>query len=475
MTKNIRAIILAAGKSTRFNRDKSKLLHTICGQEMILYPIKLLQSLEIPVTLILGHQADDIKNLFIEKMSDSWGKDINHVIQQEQKGTGHAVMCSKEHWDKENILILCGDTPLLSEDLILELIEKHNKENATLSFLTTRVINPKGYGRVIKENNKIKIVEEKNCNQEEALVDIINTGIYLINKDFLQTSINQLEKNSVTGEIYFTDIVQLASDQNLKVQTIPTPFDEVRGINSLQELWAAEQIKRSEIMKNYMQNGVQFELAQSTHLDVDISIGKNSFIGAGAIIIKGSKIGENCTINAFSIVENTIVGNNTIIRSHSVVQDSKIGQNVSVGPFARLRDNVILEDNAVIGNFVEVKKSKIGKNSKAKHLTYLGDCQMGDSVNIGGGTVTCNYDGQKKHTTTIQDNSFIGGNNTLIAPVTVGKNSYTAAGSTITKNVPENSLAIARSRQENKEKKTLSEEKINFIGAIKAKNNQTTL
>ncbi len=481
MPKNVRAIILAAGKSTRFKTDKSKLIHTVCGQPMILYPIKLLQELNIKTTLVLGYQAEDIK----KTVSEAKLKKVDYVIQKKQKGTGDAVLCSQKTWDTETILILNGDTPLLTKNLIAKLIEKHKKEKATLSFLTTHALNPDGYGRIVKEDNKIKIVEEKNCDKDQVFISNINAGIYLIEKEFLKNSISQLKQNSVSGEVYITDLVEFASKQDLKVINVPVPYDEIRGVNNLQELWAAEQIKRSELMRNWMERGVRFELAQSTHLDFDIEIGKNSFIGTGAHILSGTKIGEGCTVNAFTIINNSTVGDNSIIHSHSVIQDSTIGKNADIGPFARLRGNNILKENVSIGNFVEVKNSKIDKGSKAKHLTYLGDAQIGKSVNIGAGTITCNYDGKKKHVTKIEDNSFIGSNNALIAPVKIGKNSFTAAGSTINKDVPEGSLAFARSKQTNKvgyfskakkqSIKSKNKGQVSFIGATKPKDNQETV
>lgn len=446
MINDVRAIILAAGKSTRFQTKKTKLTYTICGQPMITYPSKILASLNIPITFVLGHQAEDVKNIILKSNI----KNIDFILQKKLLGTGNAVSSTKQTWDKNHILILNGDTPLLAADLIESILQKHKDKNADLTFLTTYMLSPKGYGRVIKENDTIKIVEEKNCTEKEKETNKVNTGIYLVSKKFLEDNIDKIQKNPVSGEFYLTDMVEMASNQNKTVQDVSVPYDFVRGVNTLEELWAAEQIKRSQLMKRFMQNGVRFELAQNIHLDLDVEIGAGSFVATGVHLLKGAKIGENCFIGAFSIIDNTTIGNDSKIYSHCVLHNTKIGTHAKVGPFARLRDNVILKNNVTIGNFVELKNTKIDEHSKAKHLAYLGDSTIGKNVNIGAGTITCNHDGVNKNPTTIEDNVYIGSNNTIIAPLKIEQGAYTAAGSTITKDVPKNTLAIGRSRQINK-------------------------
>lgn len=441
-----RAVVLAAGKATRFKTKKSKLLFNICGRSMVLYPLKTLEELGIPMSIVIGYQADELK----KEISTAGVTHLEFIHQTEQLGTGHAVSLSSSTWDKENILVLAGDTPLITKDLIIQLITEHQTKNATISFLTTHVMDPSGYGRVIEQNGKYEIVEEKDCSEKQRSITCINAGVYMIKTTFLQEFINTIEKSLVSGEFYFVDLIKKASYNNYPVQAIPVPFDYVRGVNTLQELWEVEQIKRSEMIKHWMLQGVRFELAQSIHLDLDVQIGAGSFIGTGVHLLRGTRIGEECFVGAFSIVANSVVGNNSTIHSHSVVQDSTIGSEVHVGPFARIREHVSLGDHTEIGNFVEVKNSTIEAKSKAKHLSYLGDALVGKNVNIGAGTITCNYDGFKKSKTIIEDNSFVGSNNTLIAPITIGKESYTAAGSVLSKNVPEESLAIGRARQENK-------------------------
>ncbi|MBU1007867.1 bifunctional UDP-N-acetylglucosamine diphosphorylase/glucosamine-1-phosphate N-acetyltransferase GlmU [Candidatus Dependentiae bacterium] len=446
VTTGVRAVILAAGKSKRFKRRQSKLLAEICGRPMVVFPLRVLEELKISATLVLGYQADQIK----DSIESFKMKHVDCVLQGEPLGTGNAVLCSQSRWDKENILILNADVPLLTPELIKQLLEKHKQSGAIMSFVSTHVINPTGYGRVVEQDGVTRIYEEKDCPSEYKSENRVNVGIYVVKRSFLQDGIQKLERSKVSGEIYLTDLVELASRRGEHVEIVGAPFDQVRGVNTLQELWAVEQVMRSNLIKHWMSNGVRFELAQGIHIDIDVEIGPDSFIGTGAHLLGRTKIGEGCFIAAFTILENTVVGDGTMVHSHCVVQDSVIGGDAHIGPFARLRNNVVVADNVCIGNFVEIKNSTIGYGSKTKHLSYVGDATLGDNVNIGAGTVFCNYDGSKKHKTIIENDVFIGSNNTLIAPVKLGEGAYAAAGSTITTDVPPQDLAIARARQENK-------------------------
>lgn len=449
MNRNLQAIILAAGKSTRFNTKQSKLIEKICGQEMILYPTKLLASLEISTTLVVGYQREILESV----VRKNHGERIKFVHQKEQIGTGHALLCTQDLWDKKNILILNGDVPLITTDMVTNIYQKHMKENAQITFVTAHNIDPtpNAYGRVIQENDKIKIVEAKDDKEERREHCCINAGIYLINKEFLQRAIHDLQKSSVTGELYITDLINIASQKGLKVETLSVPFDLIRGINTLQELWAVEQIKRSELIKYWMDKGIRFWSAQNNHIDLNVTIGAGTQIEAGVQLYGSTKIGENCKIEAFSILQDATLENNVTILPHSIIKESTIQDNAKVGPFAHVHSNSIIGQQAHIGNFVDVKKSDIGQNSKIKHLAYIGDSLVGKDVNIGAGTITCNFNGLTKEKTVIEDNAYIGSNNSLIAPIKIGKDAFTAAGSVITKDVPENALAIARAHQVNKE------------------------
>lgn len=462
---NIQAIILAAGKASRFNTSKTKLSFPICGKEMILYPIETLKTLNIDITLVLGFQSE-----IIEKILKDNNQNVKIVIQEEALGTGHAVLCSKPEWKAENILILNGDMPLANQEIINNLITKHKNSNATITFAISNNNDPATtYGRIIKKDNKIEIVEFKDFKGDANINSWVNAGIYLIKKDFLEEYISKILLNK-HNEIYITDLIKTASDSGHKVETISANFDHIRGVNTLKELWAAEQIKRAEIISMHMENGVRFIAPQVVHIDHGVKIGTDSIIGAGVLLRKGTKIGQNCSIDAFCVIDNAIIENNVSIFSHCNISNSTIMDNSQIGPFAHIRNKSNLSEDVKIGNFVEVNNSNIGTKTNAKHITYLGNANIGKNVNIGAGTITCNYNGISKETTTIKDNVFVGSNCSLVAPVTIEDDAFIAAGSTITKNVPKNSLAIARTHQINKENYALKLKDSNkFMGAKPSK------
>ena len=446
MKQTIQAIVLAAGRSTRLKNGRNKLTEHICGQPMIVFTTKMLQKLHIPTTLVVGQQKEQIQSCL-----EAYAQEVAYVTQDEAQGTGHALRCTENSWQQEHILVLNGDMPLVTTDIIEELYKKHLTSDAAISFVIAHNTDPNtGYGRIIKdEKGHTKIVEAKEYAGDPTEHCCINAGIYVIKKDFLKKYINLLEVNKTSNEYHITDLVAIASEHNLQVTTIVAPFDHVRGINNQHELWAAEQIQRSNIIKHWMENGVRFSVAHNVHIDLDVQIGAGSYIGCGSHILYGSVIGKNCRIHENVSLEHTIIGDDAAILPFTVIKNSTVGSQAQIGPFAHIQESTIA-DKAIIGNFVEVKRSTVGAGSKAKHLSYLGDAQIGTNVNIGAGTITCNYDGIKKHTTIIKDNVFIGSNNTLIAPVTIEENSFTAGGSTITQDVPCDTLAIARSLQINK-------------------------
>lgn len=470
LEKNIQAIILAAGRSTRFNSGKSKLAEIICGQEMILYSTTLFEKLGLPTTVVVGYEREVVTNIITKRH----GSTITFITQQEQKGTGHALLCTKEKWDNDHILIMNGDMPLATEAIIEQLMQKHFETDASITFITAHNSDPSltGYGRVVQEDHKIKIIEPKEFHGDSHEHCCINAGIYLFKKEFLLSSIEKIERSSVTQEFYLTDLIKIACDSNQTVKTVNAPFDTVRGVNDFKELWTVEQIKRSELITHWMEHGVRFYAAQTVHVDLNVTIGKGSYIGSGVHVINGSKVGSNCHIEAFTILDNATIKDNTVVHYHSAISNSIIESECQIGPFAHIEGNSHIQNKGVIGNFVQVKKSSIGINSKAKHLAYIGNATVGNNVTIGAGTITCNYNGKTKNGTVIKDNTFIGSNNTLVAPVTIESNSYTAAGSVITHDVPEHALAIGRSRQINKDGyakklKEQSEEAQPFIAAIK--------
>lgn len=448
MNNNLQAIILAAGKSSRFNTQTTKLAQFICGQAMILFPTKLLEQLQISTTIVVGYQQEIIRDIITKAHGDS----IEFVVQEQQNGTGHALASTQSSWKNDHILVLNGDVPLISSSLITSLYNEHIKSNATISFVTSLPTDNSAhaYGRIVKTANRIAIIEAKDFTHKVQDHPYINAGIYLINKNFLQNYIATLNDNNANKEFYITDLIKIASDNNLIVTTIDTPFDTIRGVNTFQELSTIEHIAKSALVNYWMNNGVRFANPQLVHIDLNVNIGSGSFIGTGVHITGNTIIGKNCIIKEFSSLENVIMDDESTVHSHSVISSSYIQTGAHVGPFAHIRTNSTIGAQSVIGNFVEVKNSIIGTNTKAKHLTYLGDAIIGSCVNIGAGTITCNFDGIAKHKTIIEDNAFIGSNNTLVAPITIGNDAFTAAGSTITVDVPQDALAIARSHQTNK-------------------------
>jgi bifunctional UDP-N-acetylglucosamine pyrophosphorylase/glucosamine-1-phosphate N-acetyltransferase len=337
---NIQAIILAAGKSTRFNTETSKLAETICGQPMILFTTKLLTALKIPTTVVTGHHREAIESI----ISQEHGTAINFVVQEKQEGTGHALSCTKHLWDKENILVINADCPLVTTETVTALYTEHLEKNSIVSFVTACNPDPtnKSYGRIVKNENRIEIVEAKDFTGNPSEHCCINAGIYLISKDFLLNYIATLNDNNASKEFYITDLIKIASDNNKKVTTIKAPFDTIRGVNTLQELWAIEQIKRSELIKHWMDNGVRFSLAQNVHVDLNVAIGQGSYIGCGVHLKGNTSIGKNCAIHEFSSLENVIIQDNTIINQHCILKNTHIESNMHIGPLVYMKNNITL-------------------------------------------------------------------------------------------------------------------------------------
>ncbi len=475
MIQNVQAILLAADKSCSLSPEKSKFTEKICGQELIVYPAKLLASLHIPTTIIAG----TLKETFQEILTHAHANEIHIASQDPNEGTGHAIMQACKNLMQEHVLIMHGDMPLVTSETIERLFSKHIESKAAVSFVVAHNQEPSGhfYGRVVKqEGNKIKIIPAKDFDGDVNDHCCVDAGIYIVTKQFLSSHIHEIEEQENHKKLYFTDIIKIASEKRESISTIQAPFEQIRGINNFQELWAAEHIKRSELIKNWMNKGVRFSVPQSVVIDIDVEIGAGSFIGCGVHLLKGTKIGTQCTIQEFCAITGSTIANNTTIYSHCIVKDSHIGTGSKIGPFAHITEHSTIEEHATIGNFVEVKRTTIGKKSKAKHLAYLGDASIGNNVNIGAGTITCNHDGTQKHPTTIKDGAYIGSNNTLVAPITIQENAFTAAGSTITMDVPQDALGIGRARQVNKEgyaqklRTGKTEQAASFIGAVKTNN-----
>lgn len=442
------AIVLAAGQGTRMKSSLYKVLHPVCGKPMVQHVVDQLKPLQLDaVVTVVGFGADRVK----EQLGDS----TSYVIQEEQLGTGHAVMqAAQELENKEGTtVVVCGDTPLLTSETMEALLQHHEQTQAKVTILTAENSSPDGYGRIVRNTQNVveKIVEHKDATEEERKITEINTGTYCFDNQALFQALKHVSNDNAQGEYYLPDVIEILKGQGEKIAAYRTnDFEETIGVNDRVALSRAEQIMRKRINERHMKNGVTLIDPEHTYIGADVEIEQDVTIYPGSMIEGDTTIKTGAVIGPNSEIKNCEIGEQTVIKQ-SVAHDSKIGARVNIGPFAHIRPLSDIHDDVKIGNFVEVKKSIVEEGSKASHLSYIGDAEIGKGVNIGCGTITVNYDGERKYKTIIEDDAFIGCNSNLVAPVTVKRGSYVAAGSTITKDVPEKALSIARSRQVNKE------------------------
>ena len=432
-------VILAAGKGKRMFSEKPKVLHNLAGKPMLQYVIDIAKKLKAEsINVIVGHKAESVeKTLSKEK--------VNWILQKSQLGTGDAVKHAVPKLKGEKTLILYGDVPLVDIGNLKKLIEIGSE----LGILTFNKGNPKGYGRIVREADSIEaIVEEKDCNDIQKKITEINTGIMIVNTKYLINWLSLISNKNSQKEYYLTDIVALAKKDKIKIKAYKADTEiTISGINSKKELAKMEreiQLKKSEEL---MEQGVT--LLDPSRIDVrgNLNCGSDVVVDVGCIFEGNVKIGKNVTIGAYSIIKDCEILDDSIIKPYSHLDNSKIGKKNIVGPYARLRPGTETSSNVHVGNFVEIKNSKIGAGTKINHLSYVGDSIVGNNVNVGAGTITCNYDGVNKHQTIIEDNVFIGSNSQLVAPVKIGAGSTIRAGSTITKNTPANELSLSRAKQ----------------------------
>lgn len=439
------AVILAAGQGKRIKSDIPKVLHKVCGKEMVNHVIDNMRKAEIfDINVVIGKGAEKVK----EGTSD---RNVTYSFQNEQLGTGDAVKSAKEFLkDKDGVVaVFTGDAPLTRVETINKLFEEHISKNNSATLLTAFVDDPTGYGRIIRNNDEVlKIVEHKDCNAEELKVKEMNAGMYCFDIKELLKALDKLSNNNAQGEYYLTDVIGILKDENKRVGALVTDYEETVGVNSRAQLAEAEAILRKRINLFHMENGVTLIDPNTTYIGVDVEIGKDTIVYPNNIIEGKTNIAGNCVILQNSRIKDSIIEEGTEVQS-SVILDSRVGKNTTVGPFAYIRPESSIGDSVRIGDFVEIKKSTIGNNTKVSHLTYIGDAEVGERCNFGCGTVVVNYDGKVKHKTTIGNHSFIGCNTNLVSPVNVEDNTYIAAGSTITSEVKEGDLAIARATQKN--------------------------
>ncbi|EMF0080779.1 bifunctional UDP-N-acetylglucosamine diphosphorylase/glucosamine-1-phosphate N-acetyltransferase GlmU [Enterococcus hirae] len=442
------AIILAAGKGTRMKSKLYKVLHPVSGQPMVEHIInRVSETNPDQIITIVGHGAEQVKAQL--------GERSEYALQAEQLGTGHAVLqaASFLQGKEGTTLVISGDTPLLTTETLNNLFEYHQGKNASATILTAQAEDPTGYGRIIRDHIGIveKIVEQKDTTLEEALVQEINTGTYCFDNQALFEALNKVGTDNAQGEYYLTDIIEILKDAGKTVAAYQTEdFDESMGVNDRIALAKANELMRQRINKMHMVNGVSFVDPATTYIDAGVEIGSDTVIEAGVQLQGKTVIGSDCVIGAHSRIVDSVIEDHVVVE-HSVIEKSLVKSHADVGPFAHLRPKAEIGEGVHIGNFVEVKNAEIGKNTKVGHLTYVGDATLGEEINVGCGVVFVNYDGKNKHRTTIGDHSFIGSNANIIAPVEIAKNTSVAAGSTITEDIPEYAMAIARARQVNKE------------------------
>lgn len=442
---------MAAGKGTRLKSKHPKVLHEVGGKPLVAHVIA--AALEVvpagDIYVIVGHEAGRVR-----KAVESTG--VNFVVQEPQLGTGHALMCARDSLQGyEHVLVLSGDAPLIRGETIARLRDFHLRQKSAMTLLSAQLEDPTGYGRVIRKNNGPEvqaIVEEKSCTPAQRRLREINSGIYAFSAKALFSHIEQLKTDNPHAEYYLTDMAAALRRARLRVTALKTERAfEVLGSNTRAELADLDRQIRTDKCLELMAAGVTIFYPQTCVIDCDVEVGPDTVIEPFVQLLGRTRIGSDCRIRSYSVIQNSEIGNEVTIRPACVLDDARIANRAELGPYSRLRPGSEVGEGAHVGNFVEMKKSRLGKKSKANHLTYLGDAEIGEGVNIGAGTITCNYDGVHKHQTIVEDGVFVGSDSTLVAPVRLGRSSYIGAASCITDDVPAESLALGRAKQVVKE------------------------
>lgn len=446
------ALILAAGEGKRMKSSVPKLLHRVGGRPLVSFPIDLVRRLGCTRTVVVvGHGRQQVVDAIRGLPS---GGDVVFADQVEQRGTGDAVVAGLPalRGYAGQVLILSGDVPLIERRSISRLRKALDRTGGPLAFLTFYPPDLTGYGRVVRHNGRVVAIrEDRDCSRVEKRIEEVNAGVYLADAGFLRRAVKRLRANNAQGELYLTDLVELAAKRN-EVAAISTTAEEVGGVNDRVDLARIEALLRLRTTLRLMRAGVTIRQPGTVQIDLDVTVDRDSELGSGVQLIGHTKVGRGCTIETGAVIADSTIEDGAIVRAYSVLDSAVVGPGCQVGPFARLRPGAILGSGSKVGNFVEVKNTVLGAGAKANHLAYLGDGTIGERVNVGAGTIFCNYDGFMKHRTVLEDEVFIGSDSQLVAPVTVGRGAYVASGSTVTHDVPADALAVARAKQENKPK-----------------------
>lgn len=439
---NLQVVVLAAGQGKRMRSATPKVLHDVLGKSMLGHVLATVEALSPQgIALVTGHGGEQVYAT-VEKSYH-----VSLANQAEQLGTGHAVQQAESACkNAENVLIVCADTPLLQTETLVGLLEVHSQSGSDISFLSAEIACPKGYGRVVRNNNGnvASIVEERDASDAERLLNEVSSGIFCVKQDFLFQLLKQVDNNNNQREYYLPSIVPLALQQNAKVEAVlMEDANEMLGVNDRMQLRHVTEILQQRVVEFWEQEGVSVEQPSTVRIDASVKIGMDTIIRAGSQLLGNTQIGDGCEVGPYAVIKQSWVDDHVKIHAFSHLEQAHVGARADIGPYARLRPHAELDEGVKIGNFVEIKKSIIGQNSKVNHLSYIGDTTMGQDCNVGAGTITCNYDGANKHKTVIGDRAFIGSDTKLIAPVTVGDGATIGAGSVITKVVQKNGLTLS--------------------------------
>jgi bifunctional UDP-N-acetylglucosamine pyrophosphorylase/glucosamine-1-phosphate N-acetyltransferase len=445
------AIILAAGEGTRMKSSRPKVLHEIAGRALVSWVVQTaLDAGASRCLVVIGHGRDDVER----ELSTRFGKRVEMVLQPEQRGTGDAVRCAMEADDtvEGRVLVLYGDCPLIPVPLLQDLVDRSQQAGADLGLVTATMTDPTGYGRIVRSRagDVTRIVEDRDCSEDERSIQEVNPGLYAMRADFLREAIAQLTPDNAQGQLYLTDVVELAANRG-KVVDLEGDMADLTGINDQRDLAAAASTRRRRTAEELARSGVAVADLDTLYVDADCEIEPGATLGANVHLRGRCLVRAGAHIDVGCVLTDVVVERDAKVLPYTVAVDSTIGEGAQVGPFSHLRPHSNLGPRSKVGNFSETKKTTLGPGSKVNHLSYVGDGVIGEGVNIGAGTIFCNYDGEQKHTTVIEDGAFIGSDTQLIAPVTIKKGAYVASGTTVTRDVPEGALAVSRSKQENKE------------------------